>query len=144
MAKQPTIVNKFGKVIGWNSVTLSLLGRDVEGITELEYNDSVEKENVYGAGSFPVGRGEGNYTATASITLMEEERRALLASLPPSTRLQEIAPFAIPVAYEYQNEVYKDIVHNCEFMNNGIAVKQNDKTVAYKFDLIISHITWNI
>ena len=143
MAKQPTIVNKFGKVIGWNSITLNLLGRDVEGITALEYNDSTEKENVYGAGAYPVGRGEGNYTATASITIMEEERRALMEALPSNARLQDIEPFSIPVAYTYQDKVYKDIIHNCEFMNNGVAVAQNDKTVAFQFDLVISQITWN-
>ena len=68
-----TIINRFGKVAGWNSITVNLLGRDVEGITEIEYSDSLEKENIRGAGAYPVGRGEGNYEAKA--TTRSEERR---------------------------------------------------------------------
>lgn len=46
---------------GWNSVTYNLYGRDVEGISELGYDDNIEKEMIYGAGRMPIGVGEGNY-----------------------------------------------------------------------------------
>lgn len=129
---------------GWNNVTVTLLGRDVEGITEVSYDDTVEKENAYGAGSFPVGRGSGNYEAKCSITLYLEEYRALQLSLGPSGRLQSIAPFDIAVQYDYGGIILKDRIRNCEFKNAGVEVKQNDKTIAYKFELICSHIDWNI
>jgi len=45
-----TIINKFGKMQGWNSVTVNVLGRDLEGITSIKYDDCTQKENVYGAG----------------------------------------------------------------------------------------------
>ena len=144
MATASKLINKFGKMAGWNSVTTNMLGRDVEGITEIEYNDSVEKENVYGAGKFPIGRSEGNYAATASITLLLEEVNALQNSLPPTQGLDAIAPFPIVVEYEYNGFKKKDIIHNCEFKGRGVAVKQNDKTIAYKFDLVVSHIWWNV
>ncbi len=88
------LVNKFGKVAGWNSTTATMMGgRDIEGITELKYDDNVEKENIYGAGKMPIGRGgEGNYKATASITLIKEEVDALQLSLGPGKRLTDIAP----------------------------------------------------
>jgi hypothetical protein len=143
MAK-PTIINKFGKMAGWNSITVNLLGRDVEGITELSYTDSTEKENVYGAGSMPVGRAAGNYAAKASITIFKEEMIALQRSIGPGKRLDDIAPFDINVHYEYQGFMYKDRIRNCEFAGSGTEVKQNDKTIAYKHDLVVSHIDWNI
>ena len=129
---------------GWNSVTLNMLGRDVEGITAIAYDDSVDKENVYGAGKYPVGRGEGNYTAKASITLLKEEVNALQNSLPPTMGLDSIAPFPIVVEYEYNGFKKKDIIHNCEFKGNGVDVKQNDKSIATKFDLVVSHVWWNV
>ena len=49
-----TLINKFGKIAGWNSVKVVMLGRQVEGITALSYKDSKEKENIYGAGEYPV------------------------------------------------------------------------------------------
>lgn len=85
MALLGTLINKFGKIAGWNSVKVVMLGRQVEGITALSYKDSKEKENIYGAGEFPVGRGEGNYKAEASITLLKEEVNALQLALGPES-----------------------------------------------------------
>ncbi len=139
-----SLVNKFGKMAGWNSVTANMLGRDIEGIVAISYDDSTEKENVYGAGKMPIGRAEGNYEAKASITLLKEEVNALQNSLPPGSGLAAIAPFPLIVEYEYNGFKKKDVVHNCEFTGNGVDVKQNDKTIATKFDLIVSHIWWNV
>lgn len=139
-----SLINKFGKMAGWNNVTTTMMGRDVEGITELAYDDSEEKENAYGAGKMPIGRGSGNYAAKCSITLYLEEAVALQQSLGPGKRLTDIAPFDIAVSYEYQGLIYKDRIRNCEFTNHSREVKQNDKTIAIKFDLIVSHIDWNI
>lgn len=139
-----SLINKFGRMVGWNNVTLTMMGRDVEGITELEYDDGTEKENARGHGKFPIGRGEGNYEATCSITLYLEEVVAIQKSLPPGKRLTDIAPFDIAVSYEYQGFIYKDRIRNCEFTKRSMSVKQGDKTIATKFPLIISHIDWNI
>ncbi len=138
------LINKFGKLAGWNSITVNLLGRDVEGITELEYDDSLEMENVYGAGKAPVGYGEGNYSANAAITLYLEETNAIQRALPPGKSVTDIAPFDIVVEYEYDGFKLKDRVHNCKFKGRGVAVKQNDKTIAYKHELLVSHIGWNV
>jgi len=141
---QATIINKFGKVAGWNSVTANLLGRDVEGIREINYNDTVEKDNAYGAGGMPIGRGEGNYSAKCSLELTVEEELALQASLPRGKRLADINPFDITVEFEYSSVKYRDRVRNAEFTGRAVAVKQGDKTIAHKHELIVSHIDWNI
>lgn len=138
------IINHFGKVAGWNSVTVRLLGRDVIGITELMYNDNLDIEGIKGAGAFDVGVGEGNYQAEASITLTHEERIALLDSLPPGKRIQQIDAFPIIVAYDYQARIYKDVIRACRFKNNGVEVKQGDKSIAYKFELYTPAIDWNV
>jgi hypothetical protein len=144
MAQANSIINKFGKLIGWNSITVNMMGRDVEGITAVKYGDEVEKENAYGAGGYPIGRGSGNYTATASITLKKEEVIAIQRSLPPGIRLTDIAPFDITVQYDYQTVKYTDRIRNCEFTGNSVEVAQNDKTIDTEFELIVSHIDWNV
>ncbi|AJA67319.1 hypothetical protein MYRA21_0075 [Myroides sp. A21] len=139
----PTIINKFGTLQGWNNVTVNLLGRDLEGITQLAYSDKTTKENVRGAGAYPIGRSRGNYEATASITLLKEEVDALQLSIGPGKRIQDIAPFDIPVIYELESGMIRtDILHNCEFTDKSIDVKQGDGTIAVQLPLIISHITW--
>ena len=138
------IINQFGKVAGWNSVTVRLLGRDVVGITELMYNDNLEVEGVKGAGAFDIGVGEGNYQANASITLTQEERLALLNSLPPGIRIQQIDAFPIIAAYDYNGTIYTDVIRACRFKNNGVEVKQGDKSIAFKFELYTPAIDWNV
>lgn len=140
-----TIINKFGNMTGWNNVVVNLLSRDVEGITELAYDDTTKKENAYGAGKYPVGRGEGNYEAKASITLYKEEVDALQKALSPGQRLQDILPFDVNVEYERKNgSIQKDRIRNCEFTNNIVDVKNNDGTISVKLELIVSHIEWGV
>jgi len=137
------LINKFGKMGGWNDVNIKIFGRKLEGITEFEYSDEQELENVMGAGEFPIGQSDGNYSAKASITIFTEEMRALLDSLPPRTRLQQIPPFDVIVKYQYGTRVYIDRIRNCRFKNNGSAVKQGDKTISFKIDLLTTHIDFN-
>ena len=138
-----TIVNKFGTMQGWNSITLNIFGRDVEGISSLSYDDTVEKENVRGVGNMPIGRSRGNYEATASIGLFKEEVDAIQKALAPGKRLQDIAAFDIVVQYDRNGVIQKDVIHNCEFTNRGVDVSQGDGTISTDYELIVSHITWN-
>jgi len=139
-----TIINAFGKMAGWNSVTCRLFGRDVVGIKKVAYDDDKDIDNEYGAGDMPIGEGEGNYKAKASIELTLEERLAIQNSLPRGTRIQDIAAFPIVVSYEYQGRIYKDVIMNCRFKNNGVDVKQGDKSISTDFSLKTSHINWNV
>lgn len=142
---QPVIINKFGTLQGWNSVTVPLFGRDLEGITAISYSDEVEKSNAYGANKYPIGREEKNYSAEASITLLKEEVDALMSAIPPGTRLQDIPPFSIPVIYESKSgRVQKDVIQNCEFTGNSRDVTQGDGSIAIQYELLPSHIDWNV
>lgn len=138
------IVNQFGTMIGWTKVSARVFGRDLVGIRKLAYSDEKEIENEYGAGDMPVGESEGNYKAEASIELTIEERLALQESLPPGVRLQDIAAFPIVSSYEYNGRVFKDVIQNCRITNNGVDVKQGDKTIATEHKLKTSHIDWNV
>lgn len=129
---------------GWNSATLNLYGRDVEGISELGYDDSVEKELIKGAGKMPIGVGEGDYVAKMTLKLYQEEVIAIMDSLPPGVRLQDVAPTDVIVQYTYNTRIYKDIIRNVEFTKVGRAVKKGDKTVEQTVEVICTHIDWNV
>ena len=143
--KYTTIINKFGLMTGWNALTVNLLGRDVEGITELSYDDTIEMGGARGAGMFFVGYGEGNYEAKASITLFKEEWDAIQAALPKGASISSIPPFSIIAEYERDLTKTTDIIPYCKFKGRGVAVKQGDKTIVYKCDLaVFGKIDWNI
>lgn len=138
------IINHFGRVAGWNSTKVRMLGRDIVGITEIAYDDNVEIEGVKGAGQYDIGVGEGNYEAKASITVTQEERLALLNSLPIGSKVQDIDAFPIIVSYDYGGTIYKDVIRACRIKNNGVEVKQGDKSMAWKYELYTPKIDWNI
>lgn len=129
---------------GWNSVTVNILGRDVEGIAEISYDDSIEKELIKGAGRMPIGVGEGDYVAKMGLKLYKEEVVAIMDALPPGTRLQDVAPFDVIVQYVYNTRIYKDIIRNVEFTKIGKGVKKGDKTVEQTAEVICTHIDWNV
>ena len=129
---------------GWNSVTLNIYGRDVEGISELSYEDSVDKELIKGAGKMPIGVGEGEYNAKMALKLYQEEVIAIMDSLPPGIRLQDIIGTDVIVKYEYNTRIVTDIIHNVEFMKVGKAVKKGDKTIEQTVEVICTHISWNV
>lgn len=141
---ETTIINKFGSITGWNHLTVRVLNRDLEAITELSYDDEQKMDNEYGAGKYPVGQSEGNYEAKASITLYSEEIVALQSSLPPGKRIQDIPAFPIVVQYERNGIITKDIIQNCRFKNNGKDLKQGDGKIVKQIDLLCSHIDWNV
>jgi len=143
--KYTTIVNKFGLMAGWNALTMNMLGRDVEGITELSYDDTTEMEGARGAGMYFVGYGEGNYEAKCSVTLFKEEWDAIQAALPKGGSITSIPPFDIIAEYERNLVKTTDIIQYCKFKGRGVAVKQGDKTIAYKCDLFVAgRILWNV
>lgn len=139
-----TIVNKFGRVMGWNQVQLVLFGRTVEGISEISYDDEVEKEAVMGAGQMPIGTGEGTYKAKCSMTLLMEEFNGLMDSLPANSRIQDVPPTDVTVLYLRGDKVVKDVIRGFEFTGATKESKQGDKSINVKMGCFCTHIDYNV
>jgi hypothetical protein len=133
-----------GRSYDWANIELTLLGKRIFGITSIEYSDSVEKENIMGAGQYAVSRGVGHYKAEAKITLLAEEVNLLQKALPAGKHLTDIPMFDVIVSYLPKDATKRtvDIIRNCEFKNNKRAVKTNDKSIEVELELITSHIEW--
>lgn len=140
---QPTIINKFGTLTGWNQFTWNWFGRDVEGILSAEYSDKVDWKNEHGANKYPIGQAEGNYEASASVEIYEEELEAMKSALPPGVRLQDVQTSPVCVYTKADGTIVKDILHNVRIMNVGKSLKQGDGKMTHKCDLLITHISWN-
>lgn len=130
-----------GKAYSWGNISILLNGTPVVGCTAINYDDQEEKENGYGAGKMPIERGEGNYSATCSLTLKASELEAL-ATLSPGGRLQDFGIFDIVVSYLVGTVRKVHKIRNCEFTNNGRNINQGDRTIEREMNLICSHIEW--
>ena len=83
---------------GWGDITLILFGIPVTGITDISYKDKQMKENTYGAGIEPTGRGYGKVEYDASITIYREEWESIIQGS-PNKKPRQIPPFEIQVLF---------------------------------------------
>lgn len=136
-----TLIN--GKAYGWSQIELVILGVQVAGVTSINYDDTLEYEDGYGAGAFPVVRGSGNYAATGSITLSMEELEKL-QEVAPQGRIQYIPEFDIIVSFvdAETNRTKTHRLKSCRFKNNGREMSQNDKFFNKDIELIVAEIDW--
>lgn len=136
----PPLVN--GASYEWSDITLTVMNVPIVGITEIEYADMQNSQNIYGAGSMPVSRGLGSVETTGSITLKMEEVENIM-SIAPGGNLRSIPEFDIIVAYiDTSKTVRKHKIRNCRFKNNNRTTKQGDTSIDVKLELLVSHIEW--
>jgi hypothetical protein len=133
-----------GQRHSWASVRINMLGRTITGVASINYDDTWNKENQYGAGSMVSHRGIGNYEAVANIELFQFEVVGIQTAS-GGKRLQQIAPFDITVVYlkEGSDELVTDVIRNCEFTKNARSLTQGDMMSKVPLELIISDIKWH-
>ncbi|TXI15752.1 MAG: hypothetical protein E6Q66_01150 [Pedobacter sp.] len=132
-----------GRSYGWGDIIVTVGALPVTGITAIKYEEEQEKEDVYGAGRYPVARGYGRVKASASISLSVETVMALAASSRDG-QLNRMAPFTITVLYQPESgPIVRDVLMNCEFKKQTRDWKEGDMKKEVELELLVSNIVWN-
>lgn len=131
-----------GNLCAWADVVVLIGGVPVTGIIGVEYGDSQEVVNKWGAGRHPVGRAKGRITPSAKLILYQEEVQALQAQA-ANGRLQDLPPFDVIVQYLPDSGIVTtDKIRNCQFSDNGRKWKEGDTGQEVELPLVPSHIEW--
>lgn len=131
-----------GMLYSWADIVAAISGVPLTGITGIEYGDSQDVVNKYGAGRHPVGRAKGRITPTAKIILYQEEVEAIQAQS-PNGRIQDLAPFDITVTYLPDSGIIKtDKIRNVQCSGNSRKWKEGDTGQEVELELVPSHIEW--
>lgn len=130
-----------GKAYAWANVSFLIDGVPEVGVTAINYDDTTEKVNGRGTGKYPIDRADGNYEATASVTLKASAIEAI-AAVSPGGRIQDYGMFDIIVQFLVGTVRKRHIIRNCEFTKNGRAMSQGDTQIEMELPLICSHIEW--
>lgn len=127
----------------WASLKVNIAGLHETAITAIDYSDEQNTENIYGSGQHPIARGYGNITPKASLTLLRSAVEAMRVSS-DTGRLQDIAPFDIVVVFVPVNggSVITHKIRNCQFLVDGVSLKQGDTMNEVVLDMLPSHIEW--
>lgn len=134
-----------GKKYDWSDVDIHLPGLNIE-ITEISYDDELEKELQYGKGSKPNGYGTGNYKPNAKMSLAREEFDELLKYCKKNN--VSLYKLEIPkIVVSYANDNYPtqtDVLPKVSFTKTSAKAAQGDKSLKVDLDLLVAGvIDWN-
>lgn len=121
-----------GKVYDWSSVSIAVSGCSGIEPTSIDYEDSQDKELIYGKGGEPRGYGTGNKSNTVKMEMLREDYNLLIDAY----RSQLGGGFykmVIPkITVSYADEgatTCTDTLNNVTFTKrSGFGGKQGDKS----------------
>ncbi len=143
MNGQRTVPLINGREVAWCDIIMLVGLVPVTGITAFDFAENQNKENVYGIGQVPIGRGYGNIETSGSITLLRSEIEAMRASS-ITRKLVDIAPFTITLAYVPLGgtKVITVVFTNVEFTEDKFGMNQGDTKEEQQLNLIIGSMTY--
>lgn len=128
-----------GTAYDFAQIIVTILGVPVASISSIEYEETQEKVNNYGAGNRPVSRGAGAIEATATIEMSMNDISAI-RDVAPNGSLLQVPAFDITVFFGNPQRPETHVLKNCEFKNDGISGSQGDTDLKKSFELVVSHI----
>jgi hypothetical protein len=130
-----------GRSYDFTSITVSILGVPLVGISAISYTEEQTKENNFGTGNRPVSRGRGAINASGSIDIHMEDVEKIRQAAPNRSLLQ-LPAFDIVVVFGNPTNPRVHILKNAEFTSDGVEASQGDTAFVRSFDLVLSHVEY--
>ena len=131
-----------GKAYDYADIQLSVLGVQINGVTEINYTQEQDKQNNFGTGIYPTSRGHAQRDTSGSLGLNMNEVEAL-RGVAPFGNLLDLPAFDIVIVFGNVQAPKTHVVKNCEFTNDGVEGSQGDQVLNRTFDFVASHILYN-
>jgi len=106
-------------------------------ISKLNYGETRESKKNYGAGSYPVSKGQGNVDVKANMTISLFQMRKLI-NLAVNNKVQNLDAFDINVVYKPGNSttaVVTDVIQGCSIDSTYFEATQNDMGLEIELNL---------
>lgn len=138
MANQGAIIN--GTMYSYANIQIVFLGNVVQGVTKIEYKRTLKADAIYTTGQEVFGYGYGLYTYTASIEMLTETWKQI--SVASGGNPLSLLPFNISILFiQGENGTtlpFKDILYNCQFLEDGLSSATGDTSIKVNIPLMIS------
>lgn len=127
-----------GKVYDWSSIDVQIPGLSLE-VQEISYDDELESELVYGRGALPRGYGNGNYKASAKISLLRDDYNDLLDYCKKNKiSFYKLVIDKIIVSYANDGQPTRsDVINKVKFSKRTNKVANGDKSFKVDLDLLV-------
>lgn len=115
-------------------------GRILEGITEVEYTEKVEKELLYGRGCKPHSIVRGNSSFEGKLSIWQSELEAMTRDATNKNILG--LEFDVVIAYVPNDggQIVTDILKNVQFTEVKKAMKQGDKNMVVELPILFTDV----
>lgn len=124
------------KQYSWSDVSISIGGRIIEGIQDIEYTMKQDKELLRGRGNKPHAVTRGNKTYEGKISIWQSELEALTADAPDKDILD--LQFDVIISYDPSDggQIVTDVISGAEFTEVKKRMKQGDKNMIVELPII--------
>jgi hypothetical protein len=130
-----------GRAYDYVDIQLSILGAEINGVTEINYTQEQEKANNFGTGAFPTSRGRAARDTSGSLGLSMNEVEAL-REVAPLGNLLDIGMFDIVIVFGNVQAPQTHVVKNVEFIDDGVETTQGDTSINRVFAFVASHVQY--
>lgn len=128
------------KQYSWCDISVAFGGRILEGITEVEYTEKVEKELLYGRGCKPHSIVRGNSSFEGKLSIWQSELEAMTRDATNKNILG--LEFDVVIAYVPNDggQIVTDILKNVQFTEVKKAMKQGDKNMVVELPILFTDV----
>ena len=130
----------------WKDIEISMLGRVLVRVMEIEYTTDVEKKHIYGRGKKPVGLQTGNEKCAGNITIGQSELEAFTADIQatnPGAKITDVA-VTVNIAYIQNGIIVRDRVEGAGFTQLKKGMKQGDTDMEVKLPFMALDVVYNV
>lgn len=137
-----------GREYEWADITVIAGGRDIEGLTAIEYSEKQEKNTIYGKGNKPLAIQKGNKSYEGSITIYQSELNTLQELARATTGSTSIMGLNLNAVVCYGNPTQGEVMtvdrlFNIQFTEAKKGMKQGDGNMEVQLPFICTDIKYN-
>lgn len=110
----------------WKDIQVSLLGRMLVRILEVEYEDTVDMKEIFGRGNKPLAIQTGNYKFKGKLKVGQSEYNALVAAAQKAGKRLPDLSLTLDIAYTLEASLRRDRVTGLRIPGSKKALKQGD------------------
>jgi len=127
-----------GNEYAYEDVSIVILGRTLEAVTEVEYGATKEHGFIHGRGNVPVAMTRGKKEAKpGKLTIAQSEFEALVKATPAGKDPCDWAPFEMVVAYApIGGVIITDVIPYCRVGSYGKKIGTGDQSMLIELELI--------
>lgn len=137
-----------GREYSWADITLIVGGRDIVGVTSINYKATQDKTPLYGKGNKPIAIQTGNIGYEGDITILQSELNTMQELARATTGNSSVLALNLNAVVCYGDPLKGDVMtvdrlFNIQFTETPKGMKQGDANMEIQLPFVCTDIKYN-